>query len=87
MKVDITTVIIAAIVGIVLAYFFTDSVILQSPSQITIKTLDDSTSAELAAPSAEVFNYRALNPTVEVYIDCTNYDASGSCKDVVTGDN
>lgn len=79
MKVDLTTAIIAAIVGVVIAYLLTGSVILSDPKPVSIKSLDDTSASSLSQPSEEVFNYRALNPTVEVYIDCTNYDASGSC--------
>ena len=79
MKVDLTTAIIAAIVGVVVAYLLMSNVILKNPVPVTIKTLGTSISTDLAEPNPEVFNYRALNPTVEVYIDCSNYDASGSC--------
>ena len=51
----------------------------QELSQFHPMYIDESISTDLSEPNTEVFNYRALNPTVEVYIDCTNYDASGSC--------
>lgn len=79
MKADLATAVISAIVGVLLAYFLTSGLILQDPKPVTIKTLNNSVSTNLDEPSVEVFNYRALNPTVEVYIDCSNYDADGSC--------
>lgn len=81
MKVDLTTAIVSAIVGIILAYFVVGGAMLQDPKPVTIKTISTSISPNLDAPDPEVFNYRALNPTVEVYIDCSNYDASGTCVD------
>lgn len=79
MKTDLTTAIIAAIIGVAAAYVVVGKVILKDPSPVTIKSLEEPASIELADPSIEIFNYRSLNPTVETYIDCTNYDASGSC--------
>ncbi|MBO7657196.1 hypothetical protein J6S55_00910 [Candidatus Saccharibacteria bacterium] len=79
MKVDLTTAIVAAIFGVVVSYLLVSNVFLKDPSPVIIKTLSTSVGTNLTEPSAEVFNYRALNPTIEVYIDCSNYDASGSC--------
>lgn len=81
MKVDLTTAIISAIIGVVIAYFITGGVLLKEPTPVNIKTITSSTAADLNSPNPEIFNYRALNPVVEVYIDCSNYDASGSCID------
>ena len=81
MKTDLTTAIIAAIVGVILAYVITGSMILSEPKPVVIKTLNNSITTELSAPDPEIFNYRAVNPTVEVYIDCSNYDTSGTCLD------
>lgn len=81
MKVDLTTAIISAIVGVAAAYFLTSGIILKNPTPVTIKTLGTSIGTDLSDPDPEVFNYRALNPTVEVYIDCSNYDINGSCLD------
>lgn len=79
MKVDITTTIVATIIGLIVAYLLTTNVILKNPTPVVVKALNESIPTDLSEPNPEVFNYRALNPTVEVYIDCTNYDASGSC--------
>lgn len=83
MKVDLATAIISAVVGIAIAYLITSTMILKSPASITIQTLNTTTGTNLDEPNTEVFNYRALNPTVEAYVDCSNYDASGSCIDKV----
>lgn len=80
MKADITTAVVSAIVGIIVAYLITNNLILGSSIKpISVKTLTTSVSTNLDEPNPEVFNYRALNPTVEVYIGCQTYDASGSC--------
>lgn len=81
MKVDLTTAIVSALIGVIVAYFITGSLILKEPKPVEIKSLGNSVGTNLDEPSPEIFNYRALNPTVEVYIDCSNYDANGSCLD------
>lgn len=78
MKVDLTTAIISAIVGVILAYVVSGA-IMPELKPVVVKKLSTTTSANLDSPNPEIFNYRALNPTVEVFVDCTNYDASGSC--------
>lgn len=79
MKNDLVTAILAAIVGIAISYVTVGMLILKDPEPVVIKGLNEATSVDLAEPSVDIFNYRAINPTVETYIDCTNYDASGSC--------
>ena len=81
MKVDLTSAIVAAIAGIVIAYFVTSNFLIKTPNPVTVKTLNGSIGTDLSDPDPEIFNYRALNPTVEVYVDCSNYDANGSCLD------
>lgn len=82
MKNDLLTAIISAILGFVIAYLVCDMVILQPIESVTIKKLETSTTAELESPDVEVFNYRALNPTVEVYVgDCSEYNEYGECVD------
>lgn len=90
MKTDLATSIIAAIIGTVAAYFICNLVLPQA-EDISFKTLD-STSANytLAQPDPEIFNYRAINPTVEVYVgQCTKYNDYGECIDNIeyTDDN
>ncbi len=79
MKNDLATAILAAIVGVAVSYIVLSMLILKDPEPVVVKGLNEATSIDLAEPSVDVFNYRAINPTVETYVDCTNYDASGSC--------
>lgn len=79
MKNDLATAILAAIVGVAVSYVALSMLILKDPEPVVVKGLNEATSIDLAEPSVDVFNYRAINPTVETYVDCTNYDASGSC--------
>lgn len=84
MKTDLATSIIAAIAGVLIAYFVTN--MFMGPTEdITYTTVDSSVNASLADPSPEVFNYRALNPTVEVYVgECDEYNEFGECIEVET---
>lgn len=81
MKTDVTTAIITAIVGILVAYFVVGGMILQEPKPVNVKALDSTIETSVSEPNPEIFNYRALNPTVETYVDCKNYDTSGACLD------
>ena len=81
MKVDLTTAIITGILGVIVAYLVTSNLLLKNPTPVTIKTLGTSIGTDLNDPNPEIFNYRALNPTVEVIIDCSNYDINGTCLD------
>jgi len=68
-----------AILGVIIS-FVACNLLLGEIEPVSIKDIDASFSTELAEPNPEVFNYRALNPTVEVYVgDCTNYDEFGQC--------
>ena len=87
MKTDLATAIGAAIVGLIIAFlitgFFTGPI-----EDVTYKTIDSKVSTELADPDSEVFNYRALNPTVEVYIgSCVEYSANGECLETLEAEN
>ena len=79
MKKDLATAVITAIIGVILAYFVVGGVFLKDPAPVVIKTLSTAVDNTVSEPNPEIFNYRAVNPTVEVYIDCTNYDINGSC--------
>lgn len=81
MKNDLATAIVIAIVGIVSAYFICNALV-PSIETARVKTVDASINADIASPDPEVFNYKSLNPTVEVYIGkCTNVDQNGKCID------
>ena len=81
MKKDLSSAIGLAIVGVVIGYFVCN-MLLPEPEGITFKELQSDTSYTLTSPNAEVFNYKALNPTVEVYVgDCEMYNDMGECID------
>lgn len=87
MKTDLATAIIAAVIGTLVAFFITDQ-FLGPISDVTFKTIDSSIDTELIEPDPEVFNYRALNPTVEVYVgDCDEYNEFGECVYVTENNN
>lgn len=72
MKTDLVTSIGIAIVGAVIGYFICD-LLLGPIEQISFKSVDANVSADLAEPNVDVFNYKALNPTVEVFVgNCEN---------------
>lgn len=78
MKTDLATSITAAIIGVIAAYFICN-LFVGSIEDVTIKTVDSSINTTIAEPDPEVFNYKSLNPTVEVYVgDCTE-DSYGEC--------
>lgn len=92
MKTDITTAIIAAIVGVIVAYFVTGFVV-PAIEDVSFKVLAADPQYSLTEPNPEIFNYRAINPTVEVYVgQCLEYNENGECIDngvttVTDGDN
>ena len=77
MKTDLTTSILAAVVSVIIAYFACN-VLLPKIDNFTIKVLSSGVDSNLIAPNPEVFNFRSINPTVEVYVgqcegnDCNN---------------
>ena len=85
MNKDVISSIAIAIVGVVLSFFLCNLIVGDSIKEETVKTVDSSFSVDLAEPSAEVFNYKAINPTVEVYVgdrgDCRETDSDGKCLD------
>lgn len=66
-KTDLATAIIAAIAGVVIAFLVTN-IFIPELENVSFKTLGTGASSSLTAPDEEVFNYRAVNPTVEVYV-------------------
>ncbi len=70
MKSDLATSIAIAIVGVLIAYFTCNLLTGEIPG-FSFSAIDSSTSsdfADLAEPNPEIFNYKAINPTVEVYV-------------------
>ena len=89
MKNDLATSIIIAIVGTLLAFFLCNFLVGEI-EPVSVKVINGSYGAEVADPDPEVFNYKAINPTVEVYVgdgendNCSQYDSEGNC---ITGSN
>lgn len=81
MKNELATAIVAAIAGVVISYFVCNMFVGTS-SDFSFNSVDASVNSELASPNQELFNYRALNPTVEVYVgNCTEVNMYGECVD------
>lgn len=81
MKNDLATAIIAAVLGVLGAYFICNMLI-PPIENVKFKVIDGSVNADVATPDPEVFNYKALNPTVEVYIGkCNRIGQNGECLD------
>lgn len=81
MKNDLITSIVLSIVAILVAYFFCNMFIGPIES-VSFPSINSSTDTSLQSPDPEVFNYKALNPTVEVYVgNCASYGANGECLD------
>lgn len=79
MKNDLATSIGVAIAGVLISYFVCN-LFLGPAEDFTYKTVNSTVSANVTEPDIEVFNYRALNPTVEVYVgECDDYDQYGEC--------
>ena len=88
MKADLTTSILAAIFGFVIAFVVTN-LLVPGISEFSFKNLENAPDASLVDPDSNVFNYRAINPTVEVYVGdddddepesvCLAYDPDGNC--------
>ena len=88
MKKDLATAIGTALISAVVAYFLSNLLIVPMVAPIEeqkIKQIDSNFSLGIATPSSEVFNYRSLNPTVEVYVgDCKELNEYGECIDEET---
>lgn len=70
MKKDLITAISVAVVGVLLSYFLCNLIagnfiVLEDQK---VKTVDSSFSTDIPSPSPEVFNYKSIDPTVEVYV-------------------
>lgn len=79
---DILTVAVIAISGFLVSLLLCNTV-LGDPEENT-KTFEsiEPVSSEVAEPSAEVFNLKAVNPTVEVYVgQCEDWDRNGTIDD------
>lgn len=83
MKTDLATSIGLAIVGVIISYLICNILVgTWATDSYNIKTIESTVSADVASPDPEIFNYRALNPTVEVYVgNCKEFDSNGQCLD------
>lgn len=82
MKSSLLTSVAIFIVGAVIS-FITCNMIVPGIEDFNLKTINIDSDATLVDPDIEVFNYRAINPTVEVYVGdgCETYDENGNCID------
>ncbi len=81
MKTDLATAIGVAIVGALIAFFVTNIFFGDIPD-FSYKTVNSEIGSDLEDPDPEIFNYKAINPTVEVYVgNCTELDSRGQCVD------
>jgi hypothetical protein len=78
MKTDLVSSIGVAIAGVLIAYFVCN-LFIGPIEDFTINSVTTKVDSTLSDPSPEVFNYKALNPTVEVYVgDGTDNDQGNS---------
>ncbi|MBQ3436823.1 hypothetical protein IJG26_02645 [Candidatus Saccharibacteria bacterium] len=79
MKTDLATSIGVAIVGIIIS-FVVCNLFLGEIQEVSFTTVSSSVTTDVASPDPEVFNYKAINPTVEVYVgNCKEYNSFGQC--------
>ncbi len=79
MKTDLATSVAAAVIGVITAYFICN-LFLPALDDVTLKTINADATYTLTQPDPEVFNFRAVNPTVEVYVgQCAEYNEYGEC--------
>ena len=83
-KTDLFTSIVAAIAGVLIAFFVTN-LFIGPIEDVSYKKVSSGVNADIADPNPEIFNYKALNPTVEVYVgECVEYNQYGECVEVST---
>lgn len=89
MKKDLASSIGLAIIGTIIAYFLCNMLVKQTwpINDFSLKKVDASVSTELVDPDPELFNYKALNPTVEVYVgNCSEFNSADECIEEVEED-
>ena len=67
MKTDLATSVVLAVVGAVMGYIICD-LFIGEIQPVTYTTIEEGVTVDLAMPNEDVFNFRSLNPTVEVYV-------------------
>lgn len=79
MKNDLFTAILVAIIGVVVSYLICNTFYGEIPPY-TFSTINEVVSADYTEPDSAIFNFRAINPTVEVYVgDCDGSDDYEKC--------
>lgn len=78
MKKDLFTYGVLAVIGVIAAYFVCN-LFLPPLEDTKIKVLTSTESYTLSDPNPEIFNFRAINPTVPGYINCEEYDSDSTC--------
>ena len=89
MKQDLVISIFAAVVGALVAYFVCGMFLPSfDDTSVSITNLASEESFVLDEPESEIFNYRSVNPTVEVWVgDCKSLSDNGTCNDDIVTDN
>ncbi len=83
-KTDLLMSIFAAVLGVVIAFFVTN-LFIGPVKDFSYKTIESTVDADLTDPDPEIFNYQALNPTVEVYVgECKEFSQYGECVETET---
>ncbi|MBR2998519.1 hypothetical protein IKF34_01970 [Candidatus Saccharibacteria bacterium] len=68
-----------AILGTIIA-FVACNLLFSEIEPVSFKNVDASFTTDIPDPNPEIFNPRALNPTVEVYVgNCETFDEFGQC--------
>ena len=83
-KTDLFTSIAAAVIGALIAFFVTN-LFIGPIEDVSYKKVGSGVNADIIEPDPEIFNYKALNPTVEVYVgECVEYNQYNECVEVST---
>ena len=78
MKTDLATSIAMALFGAIVAFVICN-MFFGEIQDVSFKTISGNVDTSLLTPDEEIFNYKALNPTVEVYVGDCETDPYGNC--------
>lgn len=79
MKTDLLTSIGAGVAGAVVAFLICNAFMGEITS-VRFKVLEKGVDVKMVEPDSDIFNFRALNPTVEVFVgECEQTDEVGNC--------
>ena len=88
MKKDLASSIGLAIAGTIIAFLLCNLLVKQTwpINDFSLKKVDSSVNTDLVDPDRELFNYKALNPTVEVYVgNCSEFNSADECIEETDG--